>query len=218
MGCTDRKTGLLIGAYELGLLSGEEKRRFEEHLLQCQYCSDSLYRAVPIMQLIREKNLAPEGECVPPEKTDRKRGMALSRTGRWVRFFRHPRVVAAAGALAVLAAVLVALWIFNPGEKKIRLRGGDDVSILVIFPVGEVSVPGELRWKPVAGVKRFTAKIYSSKGFLIWEKTTEALSVSIPESIQKELYPGNEYLWQVEGRTGKNRVLNSQVVRFRIRR
>ncbi|MBN2227696.1 MAG: zf-HC2 domain-containing protein [candidate division Zixibacteria bacterium] len=36
--CTDIKTGRLIHAYELGLLSDEESEHFEMHLMHCEYC------------------------------------------------------------------------------------------------------------------------------------------------------------------------------------
>lgn len=40
--CTDRKIGRLLHHYELGLLSDEDRRRFEMHLLECDICFEDV--------------------------------------------------------------------------------------------------------------------------------------------------------------------------------
>jgi len=42
--CTDRSTGRLLHAYELGILTETEHERFEEHLVQCESCGRALDR------------------------------------------------------------------------------------------------------------------------------------------------------------------------------
>lgn len=50
MACTDPELGKLIGSYELGLLSDEERKRFEDHVLTCDECVKDLYRMAPVAQ------------------------------------------------------------------------------------------------------------------------------------------------------------------------
>ena len=40
--CVDRDVGLLLHGYEIGILTDEEKRQFEDHILKCEYCFDQL--------------------------------------------------------------------------------------------------------------------------------------------------------------------------------
>lgn len=40
--CIDTQTGLLLHAYELGLLPEQERARFETHLIECDCCYDEL--------------------------------------------------------------------------------------------------------------------------------------------------------------------------------
>ena len=76
--CTDRSTGRLIHAYELGLLSDEESERFELHLMQCEYCVSQIESSAFKSDWLRSdrqirnelQNLArhPTGEVRWPEK------------------------------------------------------------------------------------------------------------------------------------------------------
>ncbi|PKK85095.1 MAG: hypothetical protein CVT49_00710 [candidate division Zixibacteria bacterium HGW-Zixibacteria-1] len=45
--CIDETAGTLLHAYELGLLSTEEKDRFETHLLSCDYCYAEVKKFMP---------------------------------------------------------------------------------------------------------------------------------------------------------------------------
>ena len=50
MACTDPELGKLIGSYELNLLSDEERKRFEDHVVTCDECVKELYRMAPVAQ------------------------------------------------------------------------------------------------------------------------------------------------------------------------
>jgi len=151
MSCTDQDIGKLLGSYELGLLSDEEKRQFENHLLECEYCFQSLYEAAPITNLIREEKLAPSQKVKLHD---------VKNTAP-IRFFRKKWAFAAASVLTVMIIALVFVWLQGPWKKTERLRGHDDVSILIVSPVGEVTAPSELRWKPISGIDSYEAKLYT---------------------------------------------------------
>ena len=54
MHCTNPKMRKLMGRYEFGLLSSEEQREFEAHLLECEACFEELYSMTPVVQRMKE--------------------------------------------------------------------------------------------------------------------------------------------------------------------
>jgi tetratricopeptide (TPR) repeat protein len=79
--CIDPDTGELKGSFELGLLSPEEKRQFETHLLECDRCFQELYRSAPVAELTRGTGLGKEDmakEKVSRPRSPRPRFLALA--------------------------------------------------------------------------------------------------------------------------------------------
>lgn len=58
MTCREPKTGALIARYEMGLLSDEERRRFETHLLECDACFQDYYQFAPVAEVISRERAA----------------------------------------------------------------------------------------------------------------------------------------------------------------
>lgn len=52
--CNDPATGALLAAYEMNVLSGDERDRFETHLLTCEHCLARAERFRPCASLLRE--------------------------------------------------------------------------------------------------------------------------------------------------------------------
>ena len=208
MSCTNKDIGELIGSYELGLLSEEERRKFENHLVECEFCFQSLYEAAPITNLVRDKKLAPSSNV--EVQGDQEKAP--------IRFFRRKWAFAAAGVLTVMIIAFVFVWFQGPGEKTERLRGHDDVSILVISPIGQVTTLSELRWKPIVGIDSYDVKIYTEDGDLVWEGSTEDTKIVLPESVNDTLIQRLDYFWQVEAVTDKGESMKSQMVRYSIRK
>jgi tetratricopeptide (TPR) repeat protein len=52
--CTNTKVGKLITRYEFNLLSEDEQKLFEAHLLECNSCSEELYSMLPIVGSLKE--------------------------------------------------------------------------------------------------------------------------------------------------------------------
>ena len=207
MSCTDKNIGELIGSYELGLLSEDERRKFENHLFECEYCFQSLYENAPITDLVRKEKLAPSQNA---QFQDHKKKLSL-------RLFGRKWALAAAGVITVFFIALAFVWLQRPEEKTERLRGHDDVSILVISPVGETSAISELRWKPISGVDTYVAKIYTETNELVWEGSSSDKKIVLPDSINEILIRGRTYYWQVEAQTARGDRLKSQMVQFKIR-
>jgi tetratricopeptide (TPR) repeat protein len=72
--CTNEKTGRLITLYELNQLRENDRRRFEEHLLECRFCSQELQEMLPLISTMRDSRieirqaLAGEGMSFAEEK------------------------------------------------------------------------------------------------------------------------------------------------------
>ncbi len=207
MSCTDKKIGMLIGSYELGILTDEEKEQFENHLLECEYCFQNLYQAAPITKLVREEKLAPSIDVESEKDKEKAPG----------RFFSRKWAFTAASVLTVMIIAFIFVWLKRPEEQTERLRGHDDISILVLSPVGEVTSVHELRWKPVAGIDSYDVKIYTESGELVWEGSTKKTSAILPDSITEILIRGRIYFWQIEAQTEKGNRLKSQMIQFKIR-
>ena len=134
------------------------------------------------------------------------------------RFFRKTWGYVAASTVAATVLVLIGLRLLGPWGETERLRGRDDISILVLSPVGEVTVPSELRWKPVAGVVSYEARIHNAAGDLFWQSSVKETHAVLPDHIRNSLKPGDTYFWQVEAETAEGDPLKSDVIGFTVRR
>ena len=77
--CTDDSVGVLLHAYELGLLSPEDRDRFEIHLMSCDYCYGELKQFAPrgimlggspdVKQALDEKLAAAQRKRLSQRKT-----------------------------------------------------------------------------------------------------------------------------------------------------
>ncbi len=52
--CLDQEKGDLLAAFEMGLLSSEERKQFENHLLECAACQERLYEMSPYLAAVLE--------------------------------------------------------------------------------------------------------------------------------------------------------------------
>jgi hypothetical protein len=217
MTCKDEDIGKLIGSYELGILTEDEKQQFEDHLLDCDHCFQSLYSAAPLVSLIREKKLAPEEDMELTKEEEEESLPEPPRRNRFAHLFQRPWVYATVGLSAVLIIVLIAILFQGPTGEVERLRGFDDVSILVISPVGEVSELNELKWKPITGIESYEVSIYTETGEVVWTETVQGSIAILPESVRERMIPGGSYSWQVKAQTDSGEQLKSQSVQFRMR-
>lgn len=199
MNCISETIGSLLSSYELGILSDEERQQFEGHLLECEFCTQELYRTAPITNMIREKRLAPSHSKkeLPP-------------------IFLRPWAYAA--AIALVAFTLTALWLLWPDKKTVVYRGHDETSILVLSPVGEVTSVNEFKWKAVPDVESYELKVYNEAGEIVWEQIESGLTTILPASVRDTFAPGEPYFWQVETRLSDGETLKSKMIRFWIRK
>ncbi len=132
--CHEPEVGDLIGRYEHGLLTGEEKRRFEAHLLECDHCFAELERGAEVASAMRAHAPALR-HALQPQPAARVSGAergtrgtsapgaghgwsALARGAR--RFWRGPVWVPAAVAALLLLFLLNAPWRTPDPEDLVR--------------------------------------------------------------------------------------------------
>jgi tetratricopeptide (TPR) repeat protein len=65
MPCTNETVGELIALYEFGALKGRQLEAFLDHLIECQFCYDEVYRLEPFMTRFRRHREAVQGGAVP---------------------------------------------------------------------------------------------------------------------------------------------------------
>jgi len=197
MRCTDEQTGQLIGSYELGLLSEQERKAFEGHVLKCDHCFQDLYRAAPLVSAMKPGDAA----SVPADAGHR----------RW-----RAWSLMVGTAAAVLLLVYVA-GIFGPEEPEERLRGTEQGSVVVYAPIGEVPKPTELDWKIVPPATSYEVTIATPEGEIVWKGTTQAPPLELSQAVREKLEPKETYFWQVEALGEEGRSWSSPQTRFTVR-
>ncbi len=112
MKCTNPEIGKLIFMYELKLLSDDERERFEDHLLSCEYCMDEVWRFSPViagMEKHRGRILAKLEKAEVVETSPRS---TVETAVTWIRSLLRPAPIGIAFAVAVVA--FIALFSFYP--------------------------------------------------------------------------------------------------------
>lgn len=194
MACTDPEIGELIGSYELQLLSEEERKRFEEHVVTCDDCLEDLYRMAPVVKRMQE------GRPVQA----RPRGRMAARRN-WI--------LLAAGLVIVVAGFYTVMREQAPDE---RLRGADGGTVVLFEPIGEVPLPQRLDWKPVPPASRYEVTIESADGQALWQKEVEGPPVQLPTEVIGRILPGATYFWRVEAIAPDGTRWKSDTTRFEV--
>ncbi len=147
--CTNPRVGELVGAYELGLLSSQERAEFEAHLESCATCLEELYAQAPIATAVTGHAGA---VMAAAQRRPADRGVTASRWWREIRKWIAGSVRGwtprrAGFGFALVAAGIVAAVIFHtPGPdtygdlarlrpvpyvlREIRGEGGGEAATL----------------------------------------------------------------------------------------
>jgi len=116
-----------LGAYVLGALESEERRRVEEHVAACPDCAAELAELEslrPLLGQVRPEDLEPVSVAPSPDLFARVSAAAAA-TGRPRRLRSRTMAVVAAVVLAVLGvAAGVAVWVTGSGEQSVTASAG----------------------------------------------------------------------------------------------
>jgi anti-sigma factor RsiW len=114
MTCAEPDTGNLLAAYEMGVLAGDDRRRFEEHLGRCPWCVEQLYELAPHVAAMRADPggvIADLDQAGAPGSVKSREESANQLRSWWQRL--NWRLLAPTGALAAAATILI-LFVWNP--------------------------------------------------------------------------------------------------------
>jgi len=200
--------------YLLNRMSKDEREDFEAHYFSCPACFNEMIERNKLISVIKEKGQTIFQDIKETDQNKRpsilEKVVALFSLKQWI-------AVSAAATLILFIAIGIA-----PHLKKQSPQFfiSDDLvrgeSITLISPVFEVnSVPSQFTWKSSGKAADYKISIYNSHQ--IWTITTENTSITLPETVQAKLVPGEEYSWQVKSFSSENILIAvSKRVQFQI--
>jgi hypothetical protein len=126
--------------------------------------------------------------------------------------------------LAAAAVLVVAVGLFFQTLRSPTLPPPPDGGVVrsgtveAVAPRGEVGeVPGELRWRPVAGASTYRVRLRGADGDLLWEGEAGAAAAALPAEIMSSLHRAVAYSWSVEAADARGGTLGrSGEVAFRV--
>ena len=189
---------LILSRFVDGTSPGGERETALAHLAKCGQCRRQLASLVEL--------LADPGVAAEVRQIEQARDRSAPRR----------RLLAGAGLLAAAALVLVLVW---PGGRDHAIDGHRGPTITAsaaptpISPIGDVAAATTLGWTAVPGAERYRVTLFDAAGKLLFETELNDTLVAIPDSISID--PGRLYLWKVEARTGWERWVSSELIRFR---
>ena len=136
---------------------------------------------------------------------------------------RRPLFTFGIPGFATALVLVLALFLWNrfelapPVPPSHAERGVDSRGFSVLSPAqGTVvrELPFELRWESVEGAFSYEVRIATLGGTLVWQERTPSTESQLPP--ESEVKPGVEYYFYVRAHLPGDRVIRSEMVRFRI--
>lgn len=145
-GCTNKNLGRMLHDYELGLLSAEDRERFELHLYECDYCTALARDFIDSARIMRHD---PEAKAIIEDLAGQASGSSVGRTRKDP--FPFTKMLIGAVVMLVLAVPTYLLWLQPQGTDVIQTlellpirSGGSDViysnkggDVKIIFFISE---------------------------------------------------------------------------------
>ncbi len=82
-----------------------------------------------------------------------------------------------------------------------------------VSPVGAVASASRLVWTRTVGADRYRVTLFDAEGSVVYEMVLADTAVVLPDTV---VSAGRLYLWKVEGRTGVDRWVPSELVQFSV--
>lgn len=188
------KSENLIDDYLTDRLNEEKKAEFESHYFNCSTCFKKMEERNELISVIKSR-----GDSIfrdlrsgtNPQPTIFERFSSLLTPKQWI--------VAGVSACALLVVALgVVPNLKSPAPQFMIdnqvVRGG---SLALISPVIDIqSIPSEFKWDNLGDGIEYKISIYN--GDLIWTKTTDSNTITLPEEIRGRMKSGERYSWEVK--------------------
>lgn len=184
----------LLSAYEVGMLSLEQAKKVEAHVLECDLCFADLYEFEPASQEMKRQRLQ-----VPAIKVKR---------------FEVRRYLMAA---VLLIAALAGVWIYRSTIVTERpvLRGSDAIQLQSPAEGEQLTLPLLFRWADRSNADKYVLYIYDADGKLIDQQ-----NLNSTEYLWKggsAVMPGT-YRWKVDAfLSDGTRTASSKVAEVRLK-
>lgn len=154
--CTNEADGILLETYGLDILSQSETKRFEKHLLTCDFCREKFAQLIPITTALHQER-ARRMELRLANNAGERQVPIGEVIGRFVDLIKRPKVLAPAVAALAVFILMVAVLQANPYKK-----------LLTSEPLpGEIGIvyrdtPGSAQQQFDQGMHDYLAKDYHS--------------------------------------------------------
>lgn len=165
----------LLAAYELNLLSNEDREKFERHLAECDLCFEDAYSFSPVTEQLARK----------PAK------LAVRKTSRAMQYIR----LAVAASLVICSAA--GYWIFKQSGTVVddRTRGAKVLQLISPQENQTTHTPVSFTWRPESAASFYVIHIRPEKAGEV-KFRTEVPAFAWPAA-QDTYHPGR-YRWSVD--------------------
>ncbi len=135
------------------------------------------------------------------------------------------RIGAAAMSLAAILAVVTVGLYLRTGKQPVLISDGSSgqtvlrsEAVIPLAPKGDLEQsPTELRWQPVPGAARYSAKLMEVDRAVLWQSSSEQATVVLPQTVREKIVPGKTLLWEVTAiEPGGKALAISPAQRFRV--
>lgn len=178
--CCNKTIGEKLNYFEFGLLSGSEKERFEEHLLECDVCFQSVYETLPAMQTIAAfKSEFLTAAAVAPSQLERTQQRFIDIVETLIAGARFDESLFSIfkPAIAVAAIALVAVLLISPEIIFQSDSPGNRNQLVVEYSISDNKISGSVPQDANATLSEMESQSGKNALKLHFEKHTQTLTV-----------------------------------------
>jgi|GEM_PF-5589088 len=188
--CTTPRLNRLLGAYELGLISEEDRITIENHILECDACFEDLYQTSLIGKAVR---------CDSDGRDTRRR--------RWF--------VPAISAATLVLGFSTILYFMAEGPEIKRNVNLNEYAITLAQPQGTVEVERgvvQFTWESSEKALIYHLMVFDEEGNQVWSGTTAEQMKTLDLAETGSFEGRKTYFWKVEGTDKNGRILSTSRV------
>ncbi len=201
MKCTNSNEGLLLTQYVLHLLDEQDRRRFEVHMMNCEFCRLELSKAdsetavigslrEEIVDSLHEQGVTFEGLKKELISIKKKRKILQNSFGEWLdnlNLFHRPKVLVPAGVIVIVLLTMIVFRHLGPGNVYLSMLSFEK------FPYQELSTRTQMTTPSMSplfleGIKFYNEDDYKRAAKILKEATQES-----PERWEYWFYLGVSY-------------------------
>ncbi|HZX10945.1 MAG TPA: zf-HC2 domain-containing protein [Acidobacteriota bacterium] len=190
----------LIDDYLFNRLSTEKKEEFEEHFFNCPRCFEQIKEKNELISVIKDK-----GDSI--FKDMRIEEESKNRTRNKIFGFLSPKPLISAALTAALVLIIIFGIIPNITNETPEFMMSDDAIRGSSITLISEAIPSEFRWEDLGNNIEYKVFIYNDE--LLWEKSTQNNTISLPEEIKTKMIPGKSYSWQVKAFSPEGTLISS---------